>query len=247
MSAYKINSHVVFDKESRFKKAKKIINLLETITNLNDKIILDIGTGSGYISSYIGQFAGKGVKVFSVDITDNRKTKEGFEFEIFSGDDIPYANNKFDIVITNHVIEHVGNRSKQLNHLREINRVLKEDGLVYFAVPNKWSIIEPHYKLPFLSWLPAIVASFYIRITKKGAHYDCLILSHRDAINLFKETHFNYQQETFNALRIMSKVENKSFLFRKISGLPDALLKLIYPIIPTLIFILKNSEYYANK
>ncbi len=55
--------------------------------------------------------------------------------------------------------------------IREIYRVLKTDGVCYFAGPNKFELIEPHYRLPFLSWLPRGLADCYMRISGKGSCY----------------------------------------------------------------------------
>lgn len=46
--------------------------------------------------------------------------------------DIPYADNTFDLILCNHVLEHVPNDQKAL---QEIYRVLKKDGLAIIQVP----------------------------------------------------------------------------------------------------------------
>lgn len=55
--------------------------------------------------------------------------------------------------------------------LTEIERVMTPAGVCYFAGPNKYELVEPHYGLPFLGWLPLTVASFYLRVTGKGENY----------------------------------------------------------------------------
>ena len=66
-------------------------------------------------------------------------------------ENIPFPDGTFDVVITNQVLEHVPDAGL---HLREIRRVLPDDGVVYLATPNKWWLTDPHYKMPFISWLP---------------------------------------------------------------------------------------------
>src|SRR3546814_18814077 len=75
--------------------------------------------------------------------------------------------------LSNHVIEHVGNADAQRHHLDEIRRVLAPDGVVYFAEPNRWRLVEPHFRLPFLSWLPHTASDRYVRVMGRGSHYDC--------------------------------------------------------------------------
>src|SRR3546814_17958343 len=74
--------------------------------------------------------------------------------------------------LSNHVIEHVGNADAQRHHLDEIRRVLAPDGVVYFAAPNRWRLVEPHFRLPFLSWLPNPASDRYVRVMGRGSHYD---------------------------------------------------------------------------
>lgn len=82
--------------------------------------------------------------VQAVDIVDNRVFKEGYQFQLVNNTMLPFEDESFDVVITNHVIEHVGESDAQLHHLCEIKRVLKKDGFAYLAVPNRWMLVEPH-------------------------------------------------------------------------------------------------------
>jgi predicted SAM-dependent methyltransferase len=106
-------------------------------------------------------------KVYSIDVEDQRQIHSGYEFKQVKGMLLPFENESIDIVISNHVIEHVGNKALQLNHLKEIYRVLKPLGCVYLAVPNKWTLIEPHFKLFFLSWLPHCLAHRYVKLMNR--------------------------------------------------------------------------------
>ena len=142
--------HVVLNLESRYLKAKKIECLLE----LNSKAelsILEVGVGSGGISYYFAKVSKGQYKVTAVDVVDSRLIFEGYDFHLVDGVALPFDNETFDVVISNHVIEHVGELDAQILHLRELGRVLKKTGIGYLAVPNRWMLFEPHYKLIFLS------------------------------------------------------------------------------------------------
>lgn len=41
-------------------------------------------------------------------------------------------------------------------------------------------MIEPHYKLPFLSWLPKSLSNIYLKITGRGEEYYENLLSYRN-------------------------------------------------------------------
>jgi ubiquinone/menaquinone biosynthesis C-methylase UbiE len=158
------------NEQSRHKKATKIIRLISERKPLKGTTVLDIGTGAGYIAHELSKYA---KEVHSTDIVDDRKIKAGYKQEIVKDETLPYKDKTFDVVISNHVLEHVPNQAK---HFAEIRRVLKDDGVAYLASPNKWWLTDPHYHLPFISWLPRPVANQYLRIAK-GRKWDIYSLS----------------------------------------------------------------------
>ncbi len=63
------------------------------------------------------------------------------------GTKLPFSENAFDIVYSNAVIEHVGNRERQLAFLQEMYRVGKRG---YVTTPNHFFPIEVHTRIPLL-------------------------------------------------------------------------------------------------
>ncbi|HYG22958.1 MAG TPA: methyltransferase domain-containing protein [Verrucomicrobiae bacterium] len=74
-----------------------------------------------------------------------------FRSEIGNGCAMPFADQSFDIVYSNSVIEHVGSFEDQRRFSAEINRVGKR---VFLQTPNRWFFLEPHFLAPFVHWLP---------------------------------------------------------------------------------------------
>ena len=64
---------------------------------------------------------------------------------------LPFADGAFDVVHSNAVIEHVGDRERQKAFVREALRV---GGRVFVTTPNRWFPIEVHTRLPLVHWLP---------------------------------------------------------------------------------------------
>lgn len=237
-------AHAISDRDSRLLKSAKIIKLVGEERFGTARDILEVGCGSGIISNALATAGDGRVEVRAVDVNDNRVEKEGYAFQRVDGTTLPYPDQTFDIVVSNHVIEHVGDCKAQLCHLQEIRRVLKVDGLIYLAVPNKWRIVEPHYRLPLLSWLPQRASDAYVRLFKRGSYYDCLPLSARRAMALFYDAHLQVDNVTLRALRTTLQVEHPVHpMTRLVNGLlPDWSLAPTLPIIPTFVFLLRPQR-----
>ena len=172
-------THAVLDVASRRRRGTKIVRILTGKRDLAGARVLDIGTGSGTIASVLADQVGASGRVESVDVTDVRVQRDGYTFTRYDGVTLPFPDGAFDIVVSNHVIEHVGDRADQRRHMSEIARVLAPAGLVYVAVPHRFRLVENHHRLPFLGWLPRPVADRYMRAARRGARYDCRPLSRR--------------------------------------------------------------------
>lgn len=82
-----------------------------------------------------------------------------------AGEKLPFADQAFDIVFSNAVIEHVGSRAAQAAFVAELCRVGKA---FFITTPNRWFPIEHHTGLPFLHWLPAGLYRALLRNTRFG-------------------------------------------------------------------------------
>lgn len=236
-------AHAVLDEPSRILKARKIVALLGEDAFARSRRILEIGCGSGVIAATLAKMGSPGLQVFAVDVNDNRLTEEGYTFHKVEGTTLPFGDAVFDIVITNHVIEHVGGPAAQLHHLQEIARVLSPKGMAYLAVPNKWRLVEPHFRLPLLSWLPQRLGDVYVRLVGRGSHYDCRPLSHAEAVRLFALAGFASEDVTVDAIRFTLHIEfpgSKLFAFIR-EYVPDALFRLCLPVISTMVFRLRTD------
>lgn len=231
--------HAALDRDTRVPKARKIINLLGAERFRSARTLLEIGCGAGVITSLLAQEGDGALEVHAVDVVDARVETQGYRFQQVDGTTLPYADGHFDIVISNHVIEHVGDADAQRHHLREIRRVLAEGGIAYLAVPNRWRLVEPHFHLPLLSWLPHPLCDRYVQMTGRGDHYDCSPPSHAQALALFASTPFRIEDATIAAIRETLAIEHGPSSARAFDRwVPTALPRMLMPLMPTYVFLL---------
>lgn len=156
----------------------------------NESVALDLGCGWGSTAISLAKTY---EKVVAMDMTTERlrflKTrseKMGFtNIHFLRGGDgvrLPFADNTFDSVILNGVLEWVPwgkigkPRALQIMFLQEICRVLKSDGQVYIGIENrigyKYFLGEPedHTGFRFVSLFPRRLADFYLRLRGKGTY-----------------------------------------------------------------------------
>jgi SAM-dependent methyltransferase len=69
---------------------------------------------------------------------------------------LPFADGSFDVVFSNAVVEHLGDRARQRAFVAEALRVGRR---VFVTTPNRWFPVEVHTRLPLVHWLPAAAAN----------------------------------------------------------------------------------------
>lgn len=233
--------HASLDRGTRIPKALKIINMIGPECFHAAHRLLEIGCGAGVITGIFAQRGGPGLEVHAVDVVDERIETDGYSFRQVEGTSLPYPDKHFDIVISNHVIEHVGDESEQRWHLREIRRVLTDGGIAYLAVPNRWRLVEPHFHLPLLSWLPHPLSDRYVRLFRKGECYDCTPPSHAQALALFASTPLAAEDVTIGAVRETLAIESTPSVARMFDRwVPGFLLRILMPLMPTYVFLLRK-------
>lgn len=95
---------------------------------------------------------------------------------------LPFADGEFDIVFSNAVIEHVGDRERQRLLVSEAIRVGRR---VFITTPNRRFPVEVHTRLPLVHWLPDGVARRVYRSVGKGFATDIRLLSKSSFAALF--------------------------------------------------------------
>ena len=167
-----INSDML-DYENRLVKAKKIAAVLRNEFNdLGSLTCLDIGCSGGIIAHYLSRnvanITGIDIDQKAIEKANLQFSSDNCKFLYADSMNLPFDDSSFDIVICNHVYEHVPDANRLMD---EIYRVLKKSGVCYFGAGNKYMIKEVHYKLYFLSWFPQKLADYYLKKFRNIDHY----------------------------------------------------------------------------
>ena len=165
--------------------------------------LLDLGCGIGLTLAVLAKFfsdstgcdVGRKEIKASKELLKLLKIKSPIIF--YDGKRLPFKNNTFDIVTSIEVIEHV---SKPDLMLKEIKRVLKPNGILHITTANKWWPIEPHYKLPFLSFLPKDLANIYLKLSGRGLSYDNINLPSYDMFYSLVDKYFRVSDITLDVI-----------------------------------------------
>lgn len=117
--------------------------------------MLDIGAGAGIVEHM--NFKGFARKVVGIDL-DERVLENPWLDESYVGDatSTPFADNTFDIIICDNVMEHI---AEPAAFVSEVRRILKPGGIFMGKTPNKF-----HYMPLIARFTPTSFHRFYNKL-----------------------------------------------------------------------------------
>lgn len=170
-----LHSASMYDKGARERKANTMLRVLNDNfckENIGHMTLLDVGASTGFIDNYLSRSFAKvtGVDIDSkaIDHAVKAFSNEHLYFCVGDAMSLDFPENSFDVVICSQIYEHVPDARKMMD---QIFKVLKPEGVCYFAAGNRLSIEEHHYQLPFLSVIPRPLGHLYLRLAGKGTYY----------------------------------------------------------------------------
>lgn len=95
------------------------------------------------------------------EITRTRALRYRLDLPVLAaaGENLPFKGDEFGILACWDVVEHVQDPERVV---AEIARVLKPGGCAFLTVINRLALVDPHYHLRFVNWLPRPLGDKYI-------------------------------------------------------------------------------------
>lgn len=238
-------AHRLQDASGRLLRARRIGHVLETLAGrpLRAARVLDLGASHLLMAR---AFATHGAAVVGMDVEHAALSRgmhergaeaENLQAVVGSAMALPFANGAFDIVVCNHVYEHVPDPAVLM---REIGRVLAKDGVCYFSGGHRYQLIEPHYRLPFLSWLPKRAADRCLQLAGLGAEYDIGFLTLPQLDGLLSG--FHARDVTVETLRLERSLAPQPRFAGLLRRLPKSWVTWLARWSPTRIWLLTHAK-----
>ena len=103
--------------------------------------LLEIGSGMGHLVGQLeDSFITYGMDVNHWAVEQSKAVVDKSALQTASAEELPFADNSFDIAIIKHIVEHLPNPEKAIT---EIGRVTALDGILILATPNLDSLLKP--------------------------------------------------------------------------------------------------------
>ncbi len=115
--------------------------------------LLDVGGSLGMSGEFLPIYSAFRL-VVTLNLRPNVQSAPGLRIAFVAADgcELPFADQSFDWLFSNAVIEHVGGMDRQSDFACEIRRVARKGYFV--TTPNKFFPIEPHTLFPLFQFMP---------------------------------------------------------------------------------------------
>jgi hypothetical protein len=188
---------------SRFRRRRAVetLKIIDGIFQRKGSVkIIDIGGWKSYWSIIPAiELEKRNCSIHLTNIDGTSGSGGLFTFGTGDGRSLDFANNSFDLVHANSVIEHVGAWRDMAAFAAEVRRLAPS---YFIQTPAFCFPIEPHYGLPFLHWLAPQIRASLLRHTHLGrwrkapdagqaalSVEDSVLLTKAQLVNLFPDAH----------------------------------------------------------
>lgn len=185
-------------------RARRFQLLKSMLATLSGPIrLLDVG-GTAHYWNMMGDLPDVQITLLNLEEPDS----DGGRFETLAGDatNLPFADQEFDVIYSNSVIEHLFDWDAQVKMASEISRVSKH----YFVqTPNYYFPIEPHWVFPGFHYLPK---SARIGLTQRFQ------LGHMDRLPKYEDAKQMVEEVKLLSIRQMRRLFPDGSIWRESIG-----------------------------
>ena len=129
---------IILEKETPLMIARHFSAYRFAAEYVRNKIVLDIGCGEGYGSYHLADSAREVLGIdydkTAIEYAENRYQRKNLRFTAMDVKDIDLLRNKYDVICSFQVIEHIKDADIFLGKVRDL---LNERGLFICSTPNK--------------------------------------------------------------------------------------------------------------
>jgi SAM-dependent methyltransferase len=151
----------------RFRQ-RRFARFRELVDGLSGPIrILDVG-GTTVFWERVGYAGHDRIQIVLLNLMEQPAPHDNMTSVVGNAADLtPYADDAFDIVVSNSVIEHLPTPELQARMAAEVRRVGKR---IYLQTPNRYFPLEPHFLFPYFGILPMRVRAWLLQHMDLGWH-----------------------------------------------------------------------------
>lgn len=139
---------ILLDKETPLMIARHFCAYRFSKDYVSNKKVLDIGCGEGYGTYYLAGFTREAIGIdydeAIINYAKNKYLKQNLKYLVFDIRDLHNLDNRFDIICSFQLIEHVMDPD---NFLINIKKLLIENGVFICSTPNRLDA-SPHSEVP---------------------------------------------------------------------------------------------------
>lgn len=239
-----VASPILLDRAYKGPKVDKMLAILRDAGALDARrgaVAVDVGCSGGFFTAALKPHFDHvlGVDIDAHALRVAKAADDGVEYLCGDSQRLPLADGSVDLVLCNHVYEHVPDARVLF---AEIRRVLRPGGLCYLGAASRLTIIEPHYGLPLLSWLPTPAAHAYMRLAGRGERYYEKLRTHWGIRGLVRE--FEVIDYTLRVIEDPDRYHARDVLPRGslAARVPLPVWRALYPLLPTYLLILRKGS-----
>ena len=197
------------DVDEVYSNAGRVLEHLSRIIELDGKLVLEIGAGTGRDSFPLAQ---RGARVVQLDYAVNslkllKKVSESerIPVQILGGDTfaLPFRDGTFDIIFHQGLLEHF--RPDVASKLVQENvRVLKKGGLLLIDVPQRYHVytVVKHFLIAINKWFAGWERSFSVGELERVMTKPGLATEYRYGVWMYPSFFYRATREVFKKVGI---------------------------------------------